>query len=121
MGERIMAIINGTTEADTLKGGVGNDIVTGLAGNDLASMGAGNDVFVWNVGDGDDTVRGAAGVDTLRITGAGAVDWFELSAIGPWARLANNVSGGLVDLNDVEHIDLRARGGADDITIQDLS
>jgi Ca2+-binding RTX toxin-like protein len=116
-----MAIINGTINADTLKGGAGNDIVKGLAGNDLALMGAGNDVFVWNAGDGDDTVQGGAGIDTLRFIADGAIDWFEVSATGSWARLANTFAGGFVDLNDVERIDLRGRGGADEITIQDLS
>ena len=41
---------------------------SGGTGNDVALMGAGDDTFVWNPGDGSDTVEGQAGFDTLRST-----------------------------------------------------
>ena len=113
-----MATINGTINDDTLKGGAGNDIIIGGLGNDLVWMGGGNDVFVWNRDDGDDTVQGGAGVDTLRFT-SNVVGNFELSANGPWARLSDGWGGALLD--NVERIELRARGAGDDIKINDLS
>src|SRR5436309_14154010 len=39
-------------------------------GNDLALLGAGDDVFVWNPGDGSDTVEGQDGLDSLQFNGA---------------------------------------------------
>ncbi len=32
-------------------------------------MGGGNDVFIWNPGDGNDTIEGGTGNDTLRFKG----------------------------------------------------
>ena len=52
--------ITGGDGADTLIGGDGNDVVTGGRGNDVASLGAGDDTFVWNPGDGSDTVEGGS-------------------------------------------------------------
>ena len=42
-------------------------MVIGGRGNDVALLGAGNDTFVWNPGDGSDTVEGQAGNDTLAV------------------------------------------------------
>ena len=61
-----MAVINGTAASETLSvGTAGNDSVSGAAGDDLAFLGAGNDLFQWEPGDGNDTVEGEAGTDTL--------------------------------------------------------
>ena len=46
----------GGSGAETLRGGAGNDTIDGNVGNDLALMGAGNDTFVWDPGDGSDTI-----------------------------------------------------------------
>ena len=116
-----MAVINGTMNNDTLKGGAGNDVITGLAGNDRALMGGGNDVFIWNVGDGKDTIEGGLGSDTLRLFDSDKGETFELSASGTRTRLSRMLDGVVLDLNDVERIDLRARGGSDVITIKNLA
>src|SRR6266567_5039917 len=50
--------ITGGDGNDTLIGGNGNDVITGGRGNDVALLGNGNDTFVWNPGDGSDTVEG---------------------------------------------------------------
>ena len=39
-------------------------------GNDAAFLGGGDDTFVWNPGDGSDTVEGQAGTDTMVFNGA---------------------------------------------------
>src|SRR5215831_13564766 len=57
--------IIGSQGADTLLGGKDDDVVTGGPGNDTASLGGGHNLFVWNPGDGSDTIKGHAGYDTL--------------------------------------------------------
>ncbi|SUY95225.1 Cyclolysin [Citrobacter freundii] len=42
---------------DTLNGGAGDDILAGGTGNDILTGGAGNDTFLFNAGDGQDTLR----------------------------------------------------------------
>ena len=58
----------GESGNDTLSGGNGNDTLVGGAGNDTLYGGAGNDVFVFNRGDGQDTIQmldDVNGIDTL--------------------------------------------------------
>ena len=57
---------------------------SGGTGNDVALMGAGDDTFVWNPGDGSDTVEGQAGFDTL-FNGANIAEQidFRRTANGP--------------------------------------
>ncbi|EEP0993008.1 calcium-binding protein, partial [Salmonella enterica] len=59
---------------DTLNGGDGDDILAGGAGNDILRGGAGNDIYLFNRGDGQDTLRGdyqsKAETNTLKF-GAG--------------------------------------------------
>ena len=43
---------------DTINGGSGNDTIDGNRGNDVLLGGTGNDTFVWDPGDGSDTVDG---------------------------------------------------------------
>jgi hypothetical protein len=49
-------ILFGGAQNDTLKGGAGNDILVGGAGADYLEGGQGSDVYVWNFGDGNDTI-----------------------------------------------------------------
>ena len=112
----------GSIGADTLIGGAGgNDYVVGGDGNDLAQLGAGNDFFDWNLGDDNDTVEGQAGIDTARVNGDASADVFSLSANGARAALTDNVGNATMDLNDVENVWIRAQGGADAITVNNLS
>ena len=55
---------------------------TAGAATDVASLGAGDDVFVWNPGDGSDTVDGQAGSDTLLFNGANVNESINISANG---------------------------------------
>lgn len=59
-----------------LWGNAGNNILTGSAGNDYLEGGAGNDVYIFNKGDGQDTITNQdalSATDTLRL-GAGIAD-----------------------------------------------
>ena len=51
-----------------IDGGAGNDTLTGTANADVLIGGAGNDTYVFNAGDGQDTVTDAAGAeDTIEL------------------------------------------------------
>jgi Ca2+-binding RTX toxin-like protein len=106
---------------DLLIGSAGNDVFNGGRGNDVALMGAGDDVFVWNPGDGSDTVEGQAGRDQLLFNGANVNENIDISANGSRVRFSRDVANIIMDLNGVEAIAFNALGGADRVTVNDLS
>jgi Ca2+-binding RTX toxin-like protein len=113
--------LNGSAGADTINGFAGNDTITGGAGNDLARMGIGNDVFIWNPGDGDDVVRGQAGIDTLLVNGSGGLDSILIGINGTRAGVLRVFEGIVADIDDVERIRVRALGDSDGIFVDDLA
>ena len=84
-------------------------------------MGAGDDVFQWDPGDGNDTVEGQDGADTMLFFGANVAENIDISANGGRVRFFRDVANVTMDLDDVESIDFRALGGADNIVVGDLS
>src|SRR5215467_8252187 len=82
----------------TVNGGTGNDTLTG-------SQGA--DTFVWNPGDGSDTVDGGD-EDTMVVNGSDVSERFDLSANGSRVRVTRDIDGGTVDLGGVETITVNA-------------
>ena len=84
-------------------------------------MGAGDDTFVWNPGDGNDTVEGQAGTDTMQFNGANIAEKIDLSANGGRLRFTRDIANIVMDTNDVEHVEFHALGGADTITVNDLT
>ena len=58
-----MAEIIGTGANENLAGTNADDNIQGFGGNDVINAAGGNDTIVWNLGDGDDTIDGGAGVD----------------------------------------------------------
>lgn len=62
-------IIKGQGGNDTLKGGFGDDVLIGGKGNDRLVGGIGNDTYIFNLGDGQDTIQDTLGNDTLKING----------------------------------------------------
>src|SRR5215213_2243877 len=113
--------ITGGDGADVLFGGDGDDLVTGGRGNDTALLGTGDDTFVWNPGDGSDTVEGQDGADTLLFNGANIAEHIDISANGGHARFTRDVAAITMDINDVETVAFHALGGADTITVRNLS
>jgi Ca2+-binding RTX toxin-like protein len=111
---------NGGAGADTLFGSQGNDVVVGGTGNDRAFMEAGDDTFVWNPGDGSDSVEGQSGVDTMVFNGANVGERIDVSANGQRVRLTRDVGAITMDLHGIEGLNLNALGGADTITVNDL-
>jgi hypothetical protein len=105
---------------ETFLGGSGNDSIDGNGGNDLALMGSGEDTFVWDPGDGSDTIEGESGLDTMRFNGAGAAEHIDLSANGNRLRFFRDIATITMDTHGVERVDFNALGGADVVTVNDL-
>jgi hypothetical protein len=106
---------------ETLSGGDGNDLIDGNGGNDAAQMGAGDDTFVWDPGDGSDTIEGGDGADAMRFNGASVAEQVVLSANGNRLRFFRTQGNITMDTGGVETVDFNALGGADLVTIDDLS
>ncbi|ABK99976.1 calcium-binding protein [Pelobacter propionicus] len=65
------SILQGLAGNDALYGGTGDDTLDGGAGNDTTNGGTGNDTYLFNLGDGQDTIsEGGGTLDTIRF-GAG--------------------------------------------------
>ena len=113
--------IAGGAGAETLNGGPGNDTIDGNAGNDVSDLGAGDDTFVWDPGDGSDTIEGNDGTDTMVFNGAAASETVDLSANGDHLRFFRNPVNITMDTHGVEQVDFNALGGADAVTVNDLT
>jgi RTX calcium-binding nonapeptide repeat (4 copies) len=108
-------------ENENYKGGDGNDSVDGGKGNDTASLGAGTDTFRWDNGEGSDTIEGQDGTDTMLFNGAAGPENVTMSATEgrlTFFRLQGNVT---MDTDGVEIVDDNPLGGADTITVNDLT
>jgi len=106
---------------DTLIGGPGNDVIDGGRGTDTALMGSGNDTFVWNPGDGSDTVEGQGGKNVLQFNGSNAAEHYDISANGSRVRFFRDVANVTMDLNGIETVNLSTLGSADTVTVGDLT
>src|SRR3954454_19896976 len=106
---------------DVIFGGSGDDFVDGDAGHDSAFLDSGRDAFNWDPGDGSDFIEGGTGRDTLLFNGSNAAENMSLSADGHSAVFLRDVGGIRMDMNDVEQVDVHALGGADHVTVNDVS
>ena len=113
--------LRGADGADQLLGGNGNDHVDGNLGADTAKLGTGDDRFQWDPGDASDTVEGQTGDDALDFNASNAGEQIDVSRNGGRVRVTRNLAGVTLDVNDVESSFFRLFGGADQITVGDLS
>ena len=120
-GNTMPLTINGGDGDDVITGSDGADLILGGRGNDTVRMGAGDDMFVWNPGDGSDTVDGQDGKDTMIFNGANVNENVNLSANGKRLRFTRDVANIVMDVGTTEVIAFNALGGADTITVGDLS
>jgi Ca2+-binding RTX toxin-like protein len=111
----------GSAGADRLVGGDGNDQVIGGRGDDVAFLGAGNDTFTWNPGDGSDILEGEDGSDLMRFNGANIAENVDISANGSRVRFTRDVANIVIDLDGIERVEFNAQGGADTVTVNDLT
>jgi hypothetical protein len=114
------ANILGGAGNDVLIGGSGNDHIEGDSGNDTVFLGAGDDTFTYFPGDGSDVVDGGAGRDTMTLIGSDFADQIDVSANGARVRLTD-IPSGTMDFDGFETINIHARGGADTVTVNDLT
>jgi hypothetical protein len=112
--------LRGGDGADTLLGGKGNDHLDGNIGPDKAQGGPGDDHFQWDPGDGSDTLEGQNGDDTLDFNGSNIGEQIEVSANAGRERLVRDVAGITMDFDGIEHVNIRALGGIDTVTVDDL-
>lgn len=122
--------------ADTLSGGAGNDYLEAGAHTASINGGIGADQVIWNFQDQVDgnivlatpvTINGGGGRDRFAIFGSTSADVFMLAKPAANPNLvsltAGNASGAVVNIQfqNMEAIDLEGRGGADNITVDDLT
>ena len=112
--------IMGGDANEIIIGGPGNNIVSGGRGNDVVFLGDGNSTFTWNPGDGSDTVEGGNGTNTLNFNGANIAEQIALSANGSRLRLTRDIASIVMDANRMQIVNIRALGGADNLTINPL-
>jgi Ca2+-binding RTX toxin-like protein len=112
---------NDTIDASGLRAGMIGLTLNGGTGADVLIGSQGDDTFVWNPGDGSDTVDGQGGNDTLVFNGSDLAEQFAVSAVGNHVRLTRDVGNVTMDLVGVEAVDLNALGGADTVTVNDLT
>ena len=106
---------------DLVFGGSGNDTVDGNRGVDTAVLGSGIDSFIWDPGDGSDALDGGTGTDKLVFNGANVNETIDLAANGSSSILRREPGTIRMDMNRVEVLDLVALGGADTITVDDMT
>jgi hypothetical protein len=123
-------VLNGGNGEDLLLGGAGTDLVVGGNGADFINGGVGTDVEVlgngddtaaWNPGEGNDGIDGGLGTDTLAFNGSNGDELMSLTANGSSGVFLRNLGTIRMDLDGVERLDLATFGGADSVTIGDLS
>jgi Ca2+-binding RTX toxin-like protein len=113
--------MNGDSGDDVLLGSAGDDTVSGGDGIDFALLGPGNDKYRWLPGDDNDAISGQAGADQIEFTGTDANENIDISANGQRVRFARDLDNIAMDLHDFEQIAFNARGGEDNITVNDLT
>ena len=121
LGQSGADVMLGGDDADRMFGGSGDDTADGDRGDDVASLGDGNDLFLWDPGDGSDTVEGQAGDDRLDFNGSNASEEITFSASAGRAILFRNVASITMDLDGLEHVNLRSLGGTDVTTVEGLA
>lgn len=112
---------------DYMEGGGGDDQLSANVGNAKIYGGRGNDRIFWKAGDGKPELHGGVGRDAISLTGTGSVDTFLVSKPGPFgfdvtiAATPSNLATKLLPLDSMEEIDIESLGGADNVTIEELT
>ena len=107
--------------AERYRGGDGADAVVGGKGDDSAVLGDGADTFRWDPGDGSDAIEGQDGADTMLFNGAPVPENVTMTANGERLRFFRDVANITMDTNGVEIVEFNALGGADTVTVNDLT
>ena len=83
---------------DTIQAGSGNDVLSGGTGHDRLEGGAGDDTYVWNIGDGIDTISDFSGNNKIKIGSDISVNDLSCAKVGNNLRIIvnNDPSQGLI-------------------------
>ena len=93
LGEMGNDILQGNAGDDVLIGGIGHDTLHGGVGNDVLNGGFGNDIYIFNKGDGCDSINDLGGNDTLKISANLGELWF--------AKEGKNINISIIGTDDV--------------------
>src|SRR3954452_17422640 len=113
--------IRGSNGNDLLFGDRGDDNIDGGRGADTEILGQGDDTALWLPGEGSDTIDGGRGSDLMTFIGNGLNEEFALAADGAHAILTRDLGTIVMDTDEVEAVNLATLGGADTVTVGDLS
>ena len=122
--------INGGAGADTLAGGFGQQTLLGgpaTTSSPAASArtprcsAPARTASPGIPGDSNDTVEGEGGSDSLDFNGSNIGEVIDITANGSRARFQRNIANVSLDLGEVERVAFIARGGADTVTVGDLT
>ena len=112
--------LRGGGGVDVLIGSRGVDVADGGVGNDTEILGTGEDTALWVPGEGSDLIAGGTGHDTLAFTGSDLNEVMSLSANGDNAVFLRDLGNVRMDLDGVENVDVKALGGTDTLTVNNL-
>ena len=102
--------LTGSSAANTIIGGSGNDTIDGAGGADIIAAGAGNDTVTYR---GTETsIDGGAGTDTLILAAAGGTTAINLSV----SAGTDQTTGDSVNVTNFENVDASIVGSALTVT-----
>ncbi len=122
-GDRFDLILGGRGD-DSIEAAGGRDVIAGGRGEDTILAGAGDDTILWSHGDGNDSVEGGSGFDTLVVQGFARAEVFNI--YDGFDELTVNRDIGLTNIvtNGIERLEIHAAGSngpGDYIQVNDLS
>jgi hypothetical protein len=109
---------------DTLVGGQGTTTVVAGPGHDSVLLSAGRNTVQWSVGDGNLDVQAPPNTlqNTLQVSGSPGPDTFVLSPFGRRGGVTVRANAATVNADGVfQKVSIDGGGGADTITVTDLS
>ncbi|OYU57416.1 MAG: hypothetical protein CFE30_36380, partial [Bradyrhizobium sp. PARBB1] len=96
--------ITGSSSANVLTGGAGNDTLDGNGGADILAGGAGNDTLTYH--GSELTLDGGTGTNTLLLAAAGGITRIDLS----FAPGADETTGDMVNVANIQNVDATILG-----------
>src|SRR5206468_5826559 len=81
--------------------------------------GEGNDIFVWHDGDGNDSIDGGGGTDTVKVELGDKGDVVQVNAYATGVTVSrSNLTPFVLELTTIERLILDAEDGADRIVVK---